>query len=169
MFSAALEILYAFPIFGIVGANSIEPTLEVMIKIFLALLFRISGRNSRTRRSGAVTVKLSSDASCSASLWPLLAGTKSKRYKNYTAWAYSSSNFVNGLGFTPALLMRLSSPFGSSRVIFSTAERMLSCLETSRSRMVSCSLLFWVLSSCRPDELAAFLAVAITVLSLFLS
>lgn len=68
MFRAALEILYAFPIFGIVGANSIEPTLEVMIKIFLALLFRISGRNSRTRRSGAVTVKLSSDASCLASL-----------------------------------------------------------------------------------------------------
>lgn len=83
--------------------------------------------------------------------------------------AYSSSNVFNPLKSTPALLMRLSTPPGSSWFVASAAARMLSGLVTSKSRSTRRPSWCCAFNSCRPEELAVFRAVAMTVFSLSLS
>lgn len=68
MFNAALATEYAFIRFGRFGANWIEPRIEVTNNAFFVSLLRTSGRNSRNRLNGAVTVKTISDVNSSISL-----------------------------------------------------------------------------------------------------
>lgn len=73
MFSAALAMEYPFARFGRWVAFWIDPSPDEITRILFASPFLISARNSRTNRSGAVTVKLSSEVSSSTLLGLMLA------------------------------------------------------------------------------------------------